>query len=164
MSFSNAVVIMTSNLGTESLAEHDLSDEAIQRRVQEALKAFFRPEFLNRVDDTVVFHRLNRDDVRAIVQIQLDRLAKRLEERGLALTLTDAAKDQLAADGFDPIYGARPLRRLIERAVTNPLAKRLLSGDVGAGDAVTVDVRDDGFTFDVHRAAVQAGESSATIH
>ena len=156
VNFTNAVVIMTSNLGSEALTEHDLSDAAIKNRVDQALRGFFRPEFLNRIDDTVVFHRLNRDNLRTIVDIQLGRLAERLGERGLSLELSDAAKDRLADEGFDPVFGARPLKRLIERAVTNPLAKRLLEGEIGAGDTVHVDVDGEAFTFTTRPASAAA--------
>ncbi len=149
--FTNTVIIMTSNLGSEALSEPDLSDTAIEERIQAALRAFFRPEFLNRLDDTVLFRRLTREHLRVIVGIQVAKLATRLCERGIELMLSPAATDKLANDGFDPIYGARPLRRLIERAVQNPLAMRMLDGDVGRGDRVRIDVHDDAFTFEIER-------------
>jgi ATP-dependent Clp protease ATP-binding subunit ClpB len=137
--FTNAIVIMTSNLGSEALLEPDLSEEGIRRRVDAAIRLHFRPEFLNRVDEVVHFRRLDRGDLRRIVEIQVDRLGELLTEREISLVLTEGAKDRLAQDGFDPVYGARPLARLIQREVQNPLAARILRGEVGRGDAVEVD-------------------------
>ena len=158
--FTNAVIIMTSNLGSEALSEPDLSDTAIADRLQNALRAFFRPEFLNRLDDTVVFRRLSREHLQRIVNIQVDKLVDRLRERGIELRLSHAAAVKLADEGFDPVYGARPLRRLIERTVQNPLAMRILDGDVGRGDTVHVDLRDDEFTFDVERDEADGARTS----
>ncbi|MGE0193537.1 MAG: ATP-dependent chaperone ClpB [Planctomycetota bacterium] len=161
--FTNAILILTSNLGSQALAEPDLSDEAVERRVQEALRSFFRPEFLNRVDDVVVFHRLGRDELRRVVDIQLARLVKRLAERNIVLDVTDAARDRLADEGFDPVYGARPLKRLIERDITNALARRMLEGSLGAGDTVSVGVDSTGFTFDAKASTpAEAREPAAT--
>jgi ATP-dependent Clp protease ATP-binding subunit ClpB len=151
--FTNAILIMTSNLGSQALTEPDLSDDAVERRVMDALRSFFRPEFLNRVDDTVMFRRLDRDALRRVVDIQLLRLVARLAERGITLELTPAARDRLAEDGFDPVYGARPLKRLIERDITNALARRMLEGALGAGDRLRVDAVRDGFTFEVVASA-----------
>ena len=155
--FTNAILIMTSNLGSQALAEPDLSDAAVERRVMEALRSFFRPEFLNRVDDTVMFRRLDRDALRRVVDIQLARLVTRLADRGVALEVSPAARDRLAEEGFDPVYGARPLKRLIERDITNALARRMLEGALGAGDVARVDVGPEGFTF-----ATAAAESPRT--
>jgi ATP-dependent Clp protease ATP-binding subunit ClpB len=145
--FTNAVVIMTSNLGSQALAEEGLSEDEMKARVDEALRAHFRPEFLNRVDDVIVFHRLSREHLRRIVDIQVRRLAKSLEGKELRLDVTDRALDRLAAEGFDPVYGARPLKRLIQSAILNEVARRLLAGEIGAGDEVRVDVVDGRFTF-----------------
>jgi ATP-dependent Clp protease ATP-binding subunit ClpB len=144
--FTNAVVIMTSNLGSQALAEEGLSEDEAKARVNEALRAHFRPEFLNRIDDVIVFHRLGRAHIRRIVDLQLARLGKLLEAKELTLVVTDKAKDRLAAEGYDPIYGARPLKRLIQSAVQNEIARRLLSGDVKPASTVRVDVRDGSFT------------------
>ncbi len=146
--FTNAILILTSNLGSQALLEPDLSDEGVERRVTEALRSFFRPEFLNRVDDVVVFHRLRRDQVRRIVDIQIDRLVARLADRGVTLKVGSRARDRIADEGFDPLFGARPLKRLIERDVTNALAKRMLEGSLGQGDVMEIDASDDGFTFE----------------
>jgi ATP-dependent Clp protease ATP-binding subunit ClpB len=148
VNFTNTVIIMTSNLGSDLVAEPDLSDIAITQRIEHALKGHFRPEFLNRIDDTIVFRRLDRTALRAIVEIQIRDLEALLTERGVSLELTTAAKDQLATDGFDPVYGARPLRRLIQREVLNGLARRMLEGGIGPGSTVLVDVDPEGaFTF-----------------
>ncbi len=156
VNFTNTVIIMTSNLGSTAVAEADLSDDAITSRIEQALRAHFRPEFLNRVDDTIVFHRLSKDDLRQIVDIQLTRLTEMLGERGISLELTGAAKDQLAEDGFDPIFGARPLRRLIQRVIQDGLARRMLEGGVLPGSTVRVDFTSDEFTFETRGATEQA--------
>ncbi len=145
--FTNSVVIMTSNLGSQALLDPDLSDTAIEKRIMDALRAHFRPEFLNRIDDVIVFHRLDKEQLRKIVDIQLDQLASIVSERGIELRVTDGAKDRLAEEGFDPVYGARPLRRLIQRTIQNGLAKRMLDGDVGMGDVVEVDYDAGAFSF-----------------
>ncbi|MDJ0521825.1 MAG: ATP-dependent chaperone ClpB [Planctomycetota bacterium] len=151
--FTNAILILTSNLGSQLLAEEELTASEIESRVDMALKSHFRPEFLNRIDDIVVFHRLGKDVLAKIVEIQIGKLAWRLAERGISLELTDAAKAQLADDGYDPVYGARPLKRLIERAIQNPLARKMLEGEVGAGDTIRVDFTSDAFTFDTRPLA-----------
>jgi ATP-dependent Clp protease ATP-binding subunit ClpB len=146
--FTNAVVIMTSNLGSQALAEEGLSEDEMRARVDEALRAHFRPEFLNRVDDVIVFHRLSREHLRKIVEIQVRRLSKSLEARELRLDVTERALDRLAAEGFDPVYGARPLKRLVQTAILNEMARRLLTGEIGAGDLVKVDADGARFTFE----------------
>jgi ATP-dependent Clp protease ATP-binding subunit ClpB len=151
--FTNTVVIMTSNLGSQALAEEGLTQDETESRVREALRAHFRPEFLNRIDDVVVFHRLTREEVRRIVDIQVRRLEKVLAARDVALEVTDAARDEIAKEGFDPVYGARPLKRLIQSEVQNELARRLLAGEIGAGDSVVVDFRDGEFDFERRAAA-----------
>jgi ATP-dependent Clp protease ATP-binding subunit ClpB len=151
--FTNAILIMTSNLGSEALMEPDLSDKAIEQRIQAALRSHFKPEFLNRIDDVVYFRRLDRSHIRKVVDIQLGRLQRLLEDRQLAIRVSDAAKEQLAEEGFDPAYGARPLRRVIQTRVQNALAGKLLAGEIGAGDVVEVDWKDGDFTF---RRAVDA--------
>ncbi|MDQ3501455.1 MAG: AAA family ATPase, partial [Actinomycetota bacterium] len=138
--FTNSVLIMTSNLGSEFISE-DLSPEVVEERVMKAVRSHFRPEFLNRVDDLIVFRRLTRDELREIVDLQLDRLVERLRERHIGIEVSDAAKDHLAAEGFDPVYGARPLKRVIQKQVIDPLAMKLLAGEYGDGDTVAVDVR-----------------------
>ncbi len=138
--FRNAVIIMTSNTGGQFIAGMEEGRyEEIRARVLESLRQTFRPEFLNRVDETVIFHPLGKEHLRGIVDIQVTNLAKRLAERKITLTLTDAARDHLAEVGFDPTYGARPLKRAIQRLVFDPLAQSLLKGGFAEGDAVTVD-------------------------
>ncbi|MFM8385743.1 MAG: ATP-dependent chaperone ClpB [Planctomycetia bacterium] len=156
--FTNTVLILTSNLGSEALVEPDLSEAAIQQRVQAALRGHFRPEFLNRIDEVVTFHRLDRTQLRRVVDIQLERLARSVVERGLSLHVSAAARDRLAEEGFDPAYGARPLKRLVQRTLQNALATRILAGELGAGDAVEVDVGPQGY---VVRKAAQPAEPAA---
>jgi ATP-dependent Clp protease ATP-binding subunit ClpB len=138
--FKNTVIIMTSNIGSQYLTDLGIGDEeALQARVMEAMRAHFRPEFLNRVDDIVIFHSLSAAQIKQIVDIQLELLRKRLAERKLTLELTDAAKQALAAEGFDPVYGARPLKRAIQRRVQDTLAMHLLAGEFHEGDHIIVD-------------------------
>jgi ATP-dependent Clp protease ATP-binding subunit ClpB len=117
-------------------------------RAEEGLREFFRPEFLNRVDEVVVFRPLTRDQISDIVELQLARLRGRLADRGLALELTDEAKELVAEAGWDPTYGARPLKRALQRLVENPLALRLLEGDFAEGDTVRVDSHDGELVFE----------------
>jgi ATP-dependent Clp protease ATP-binding subunit ClpB len=135
--FKNTVVILTSNIGSQFMTEG--VTEGTKRQVQEVLRAQFRPEFLNRLDEIIFFHPLGRDHIRAIIDIQLSRLMKRLEERKIHVELTDAARDLLIEEGYDPVYGARPLKRTIQRRVLDPLALRVLEGDVREGDVVRID-------------------------
>ncbi|MDR1039561.1 MAG: ATP-dependent chaperone ClpB [Deltaproteobacteria bacterium] len=141
--FKNTVVIMTSNIGSELILAADDPDK-VRDKVLAALKAHFRPEFLNRVDDMVVFSALSRDDLKRIVELQIRLLAGRLESRKLTLTLTPAAVDWLAATGYDPQWGARPLKRAIQTELMDPLALKLLSGEIMDGQHITVDVEPDG--------------------
>jgi ATP-dependent Clp protease ATP-binding subunit ClpB len=136
--FKNTVVIMTSNLGSEYLAGE--VTEGARRQVQEALRLHFRPEFLNRVDEIIFFHSLSREHLKQIVDIQIAALVKRLEERKIHVELTDAAKERLVREGYDPTYGARPLKRTIQRRVLDPLAMRVLEGEFREGDTVAVEV------------------------
>jgi ATP-dependent Clp protease ATP-binding subunit ClpB len=148
--FRNTIVVMTSNIGSEhiqKLSESGGTDIEIEMRVKEELKAHFRPEFLNRIDEVIIFHRLGRENLRAIVDIQVRHLRGRLAERGLTLKFTDAAKDKLARDGYDPTYGARPLKRLIQQEIENPLARSLLAGEFAEGATITVDVNGDVYSF-----------------
>ena len=145
--FRNTVVIMTSNLASHVIMETGLSDELMRARVMDELRAHFRPEFLNRVDDILIFHRLSQDDLRAIVDIQVRGLQGRLSERGITLTLSDKAREWLSERGFDPAYGARPLKRLIQKQIQDALALRLLQGDFGDGDTIETDASDTGLTF-----------------
>ncbi|HWE96781.1 MAG TPA: ATP-dependent chaperone ClpB [Tepidisphaeraceae bacterium] len=143
VNFKNTVIIMTSNLGSAEIqklsAEHAPEWE-IEAAVQGLLKLNFRPEFLNRIDEVILFHTLTREQLARIVDVQLDSLRKRLAARGLHLELAEAAKNLLAEEGYDPAYGARPLRRLIQQKIENPLATHILAGDFGEGNTVRVDV------------------------
>ena len=150
--FRNTVLIMTSNLGTADLrkanlgftrADERVTYERMKAKVQEALKQHFRPEFLNRIDDVIVFHELTQEEVRRIVDLMIVRTADQLAGQGMGLELTDAAKDHLAATGYDPTLGARPLRRAIQRLVEDPLSERLLHKEFRAGEIVIVDVEPD---------------------
>jgi ATP-dependent Clp protease ATP-binding subunit ClpB len=136
--FTNCVLVMTSNLGSEFI-QPDLPDEVVTERVMGAVRAGFRPEFINRVDDIVVFSRLTRTELRQIVEIQLELLAARLESRRIRVEFSPAAVDLLAEMGFDPVYGARPLKRVIQTQVADLIATRLLEGAVGDGDSILVD-------------------------
>jgi len=140
--FRNTVVIMTSNVGS-----HLLMEEANTERVMAELRSTFRPEFLNRVDEIVVFHRLGRDELDRIVDVQLARVRRLLRERNLDLVLSPAARAFLAEVGYDPTYGARPLKRAIVRYVQDPLAKQLIAGAFGPGDVIHVDRQGDGLSF-----------------
>ncbi|HZJ32771.1 MAG TPA: ATP-dependent chaperone ClpB [Vicinamibacterales bacterium] len=146
--FKNAVIIMTSNLGSQFIAEHsgDLT-EGVRRQVTEALRQHFRPEFLNRIDEIIFFHALGIEHMKAIVDIQVHGLLKRLEDRKIHVDLTEGAKDFIVAEGYDPMYGARPLKRTIQRRVLDPLAMRVLEGEFHEGDHVVVDVGDNGLNF-----------------
>jgi len=140
--FSNTLVIMTSNLGSQWILELGEEDrDEMERRVQEALREHFRPEFLNRVDEVIVFHSLTRADIRRIVDIQIALLRKMLADRELGLTLTAAARDALAEEGYDPHLGARPLKRTIQRRLQNPLAMKLLAAEFKPGETIEVDVK-----------------------
>jgi ATP-dependent Clp protease ATP-binding subunit ClpB len=139
--FTNALLIMTSNAGSEFIVEQ-ATDEDIHRRVEGVLRSTFRPEFLNRVDETVIFRRLSEQQIRMIVDLQLRRLEARLAERKLTLTVSDAARGLLAHEGYDPAFGARPLKRVVQRLLENPLAMRILDTSISDGDAIIVDAVD----------------------
>ena len=143
--FKNTVVIMTSNLGSQYLTGE--VSEGTRRQVMDALRDHFRPEFLNRIDEIIFFHALDREHMKRIIDIQVAGLMKRLEERKIHVDLTDAAKTRLVEEGYDPVYGARPLKRTIQRRVLDPLAIRVLEGDFGEGDTIVVDAGRDGLTF-----------------
>jgi len=148
VSFRNAVVVMTSNVGSGTIKEthvgfsihaRSTNNEEARKSILDALRATFRPEFLNRIDDIIVFNTLSRENLSRIIQIQLKRVVALLAERGLKLELTPAATDLVMAEGYDPAYGARPMRRAIQRLIQDPLAMQLLSGTFRAGDTVVAD-------------------------
>ena len=144
--FTNTVLILTSNIGSQSILElagdQDQYKE-MERRVNDALHAHFRPEFLNRLDETIIFHSLRREELRQIIALQVNRLRERLEDRKLYLEVSDAAADWLVSAGYDPVYGARPLKRAIQRELETPIAKSLLAGHYGDNQTVHVDVKED---------------------
>jgi ATP-dependent Clp protease ATP-binding subunit ClpC len=158
--FRNTVVIMTSNLGSAqdtrtpfgfSSTERSKSDaerQQLVKNVERALQAFFRPEFLNRIDEVIIFEPLTQIELRPIVDIMVREVSERLEERGVSLTLTDAAKEALVQEGYDRVYGARPLRRTVERRIENPLSRRILGGEFTEGDHVRVDYVNGEYTFE----------------
>ena len=140
--FKNTVLIMTSNVGSQWIQELTGKDDAeLERRVMEALRSTFRPEFLNRIDEIIIFNALGSEEIKKIVDIQIALLSKRMEESKITLRLTEKAKDFLANTGFDPVYGARPLKRTIQHLVQDPLAMKILEGSVGEGDQVTLDAK-----------------------
>ena len=147
--FRNTVIVMTSNLGSDLIQEMagEENYSAMKAAVMGEVGRHFRPEFINRIDDTVVFHPLAADQIRGIADIQLHSLRQRLAERELQIEITDAFMDRLAAVGYDPVYGARPLKRAIQHELENPLANRILSGEFGPGDTILVDVEGEGTTF-----------------
>jgi ATP-dependent Clp protease ATP-binding subunit ClpB len=151
--FRNTILILTSNLGSTYIADAALDDRAKRDAVMAAVRASFKPEFLNRLDDVIIFDSLSTSELTQIVDIQVARLAKRLSARRLALTVTPAAKDWLALTGFDPVYGARPLRRLVQSAIGDKLAKALLTGSITDGDEVVVDLAPDADELTVQAAA-----------
>jgi ATP-dependent Clp protease ATP-binding subunit ClpB len=140
--FRNAILVLTSNLGSSVISDFTLGEEERREEVMATVRGHFKPEFLNRLDDIVVFRALTAQDLAAIVDIQLGRLRNRLADRRLSLEVTDAAVLWLGEHGFDPIYGARPLRRLVQSAIGDSLAKALLAGEIKDGDRVLVDLGD----------------------
>jgi ATP-dependent Clp protease ATP-binding subunit ClpB len=150
------VIIMTSNLGSQHiLGLGQGRDEEVRHQVMEALRANFRPEFLNRVDETIVFRQLSKDQIGEIVQIQLDQVSRRLGDRGISVVLTPAARELIATLGYDPSYGARPLKRVIQKQILDPLALKILNGEIREGETVTIDERNHGFTFTGHLSDAQ---------
>ncbi|MGZ8186615.1 MAG: AAA family ATPase, partial [Methylobacter sp.] len=140
--FRNTVIVMTSNLGSDRIQElsGEANYEAMKAAVMEIVGLHFRPEFINRIDEAVVFHPLGRSQIRAISAIQIEYLRKRLQDREIGFEITNEALDLLGEAGFDPVYGARPLKRAIQHQLENPLAQEILTGNFGAGDTIKVDV------------------------
>ena len=145
--FKNTVVIMTSNIGSQWISDALLDGKEIRRKVMEAVQAHFPPEFLNRIDDTVIFDRLGIEELKRIVGLELTQLSQRFAEKEMTLTLSESANEELVNRGFDPVYGARPLRRTIQRDILNPLAIQMLEGTFQDGDAIAVDFEDGEFVF-----------------
>jgi ATP-dependent Clp protease ATP-binding subunit ClpB len=161
VNFKNTIIIMTSNIGSHLILEYrgEVQGDQYERMkesVLDALRHHFRPEFLNRVDEIIVFHSLSVDDLKKIVDIQLDRLRARLSERRITLELTEEAKTHLATSGYDPVYGARPLKRAIQREIENPLSRRILKGEVKDNTVVRVEMSGDAITFSTGHLAAEA--------
>jgi ATP-dependent Clp protease ATP-binding subunit ClpB len=159
--FRNTIVIMTSNLGAAVFQDQTASPEEREEKVMADVRAHFRPEFINRIDEVVVFDVLSRDDIVKIVGIQLRGLQRRLADRKLQLELADEAKTYLANAGYDPHFGARPLKRLIQHEIQDPLALMLLSGEVREGDTIVVEAGGDGLTLRVKEREEAASDVEA---
>ncbi|MBI4121922.1 MAG: AAA family ATPase, partial [Parcubacteria group bacterium] len=163
VNFKNTIIILTSNVGSEVIhkysigfgsdssekTEADRSYDEMRSRIQEVIRSEFKPEFLNRLDEIIVFHHLTAEHLRRIVDYQLDSVAKRLSNREIKITVSEKAKDYFAKKGFDPVYGARPLKRLLQHEILDLLAKRLIDGSVKAGDEVMVDAKKDKIEVEV---------------
>ena len=156
--FRNAVVIMTSNVGSTAIFELTVKDpKKAREQAMGALRELFRPEFLNRIDDIVLFSPLGKQQIERIIDLQLGSLMKRLTERQVTLKLTAAAKALLFSEGYDPAYGARPMKRAIQRLIQDPLALKILDGEIHAGDEVTVDANSKTGEMGFQRVKVTAG-------
>jgi len=157
--FANTIVVMTSNIGSHAILEmtdrHE-DEGVIEAHVKGMLKKHMRPELINRIDETVIFHALGREQLGGIVEIQLGNLRKRLAARGITLGVTAAATAALASEGYDPQFGARPLKRVIQHRIENALAGKILSAEIGDGDSVRVDYQGKSFTFTKQPAASDA--------
>jgi ATP-dependent Clp protease ATP-binding subunit ClpB len=164
--FKQTLIVLTSNLGSQALSRLDegADPDAARAEVMDAVRSHFRPEFLNRLDETVIFDRLARADMDAIVDIQMARLLKRLLARKITLELDDSARAWLADKGYDPVYGARPLKRVIQRHLQDPLAQLLLAGEVLDGSALPVTAGADGLLIGDHIAAAHAPQKKAALH
>ena len=164
--FKNTVIIMTSNLGSQFIQELGAKDrKQMEQRVTAALREAFKPEFLNRVDETIIFSNLGREEIKSIVEIQLKRLRRNFANRKLALEITEQAKALLADKGYDPAYGARPLKRTIQRLIQDPLAVKILAGEFKEGDRVKIDVDNDELNFSHGQAAApEETYEQRTIH
>jgi ATP-dependent Clp protease ATP-binding subunit ClpB len=161
VNFKNTVIVMTSNLGSDriqQLTQQGANEWEIEAAIKDVLKTSFRPEFLNRIDETIIFHPLSRDQLAKIVDVQLNYLRKRLASRNLRLTITEAAERLLAEEGYDPVYGARPLKRVIQQRIENPLAQRILGGEFTEGDAIRIDVEPGKHDFTFKKSAEVEGE------
>src|SRR5262249_17809530 len=147
--FRNTLIVMTSNLGSQFLVDQPEGEDsdAVRDQVMAVVGAGFRPEVLNRVDESILFHRLKRNEMSKIVDMQMTRLGKLLEDRKIAITLDPSAREWLADKGWDPAYGARPLKRVIQKSVQDPLAELILSGEVRDGDKVKISAGKQGLTF-----------------
>ena len=156
VSFKNTVLIMTSNLGSREIQAAGADEKAVRETVLEELRGHFKPEFLNRIDDVVIFHQLSREEIVQIIEVQLERLRHMLQERNITLTLDDSARELLAREGYDPMYGARPLKRAIQTLIQNPLASKLLRGEIAPGQIIRVSADADELKFASEATAATA--------
>jgi ATP-dependent Clp protease ATP-binding subunit ClpB len=154
--FKNTVLIMTSNLGSREIQDADGDEQEVREAVLQELRANFKPEFLNRIDDIVIFHQLSREQIGQIIDVQLERLRAMLAERSIQLVLDDSARQLLAREGYDPNYGARPLKRAIQTLIQNPLAVKLLSAEILPGQTVKVTANGDQMDLKIEAAAAAA--------
>jgi ATP-dependent Clp protease ATP-binding subunit ClpB len=158
--FKNSIIIMTSNIGSQYILDISGDDsryDEMRHRVMEAMRNSFRPEFLNRLDEIIIFHSLQKSELRNIVQLQVDRLRQRLTDRKMSLKLSSSALDFLAEIGYDPVFGARPLKRAIQRELETQIAKAILRGDFSDGDTIFVDVQNERLSFNRLPAQVFTG-------
>ena len=151
-----ALIGMTSNLGSREIQSVSDDEKQVREAVTQVLQEHFKPEFLNRIDDTVIFHRLSREQISQIIDVQLERLRQMLHERNIAIVLDDSARDLLSREGYDPNFGARPLKRAIQTLIQNPLAMKLLRGEIQQGQTVTVSARNDEMVFATDKVAAAA--------
>jgi len=161
VNFTNTIIVMTSNIGSEliqEIAQSGGDEEEMRGAVKQSLQTRFLPEFLNRIDEVMIFHPLKRSQIARIVEFQLKRLERQLQEQQFGLQVTEAACRAIADEGYDPTYGARPLKRVIQQRIQNPLATALLKGQIPEGGSVRIDFDGTDFTFQ----AVKAGESIVT--
>ncbi|MEP7038958.1 MAG: ATP-dependent chaperone ClpB, partial [Acidobacteriota bacterium] len=154
--FKNTVLIMTSNLGSREIQSSTLVDTPLKDMILDVLRNHFKPEFLNRIDDIVVFTQLSREEIAQIIDVQLEKLRKNLAERGIEIKLEDSAKELLVKEGYDPTFGARPLKRAIQSLIQNPLAVKLLNGEIGSGNTVKISAEDDAMKFTPETATATA--------
>jgi ATP-dependent Clp protease ATP-binding subunit ClpB len=154
--FKNTVLIMTSNLGSREIQSSALVDTPLKDMILDVLRGHFKPEFLNRIDDIVVFKQLTKVEIARIIEVQLEKLRKNLAERGISIVLDQSAKDLLVREGYDPTFGARPLKRAIQAFVQNPLATKLLKGEILSGQTVRVTAGEDELEFSTDAAGASA--------
>jgi ATP-dependent Clp protease ATP-binding subunit ClpB len=158
VNFANTIIVMTSNIGSTAIlemGERGDSDDLIEAHVRKLLKQHLRPELLNRIDETVVFQQLNRSQLAAVTKIQLDHLARRMKQRGIGLEVSEAACMALASEGFDPQFGARPLKRVVQHRIENPIASGILSGTFQDGDTIAVGYQGKSFLFEKSKGTPQ---------
>jgi ATP-dependent Clp protease ATP-binding subunit ClpB len=161
--FKNCVIIFTSNIGSQDIIElNGTNNELMKERVEKAMRDNFKPEFLNRIDDTVIFNSLSKDNLRGIVELEVRKLEKRLKERDISMVMTEAALDAMADIGFDPVYGARPLKRAIQRELETAVAKGILRGDFADGDEITIDA--DNGSIAIWRSGLGSGSQTSEAY